>query len=165
MSVRLWGIGFTAASLCTLFHVIEPGYEVAMDVDGKHMRTIWVAPDGWSVEIIDQTLLPHRFATRRIVSCAEMAHAIKAMLVRGAPLIGAAAAYGVALAMREDASDENLRRACDMLAATRLTAINLRWALAEMTTALARVPVSERAVAAYRRAAEIADEDVAINTA
>src|SRR6476620_4753820 len=104
-----------------------------MDVDGKHMRTIWLAPDGWSVEIIDQTLLPHRFATRRISSCAEMAHAIRAMLVRGAPLIGAAAAYGVALAIRDDASDENLRRASAMLAATRPTAINLRWALDEMS--------------------------------
>ena len=71
---------------------------------------IWLEPDGWSVGIIDQTLLPHRFATRRIASCAEMAHAIRAMLVRGAPLIGAAAAYGVALAMRDDASDENLRQ-------------------------------------------------------
>jgi methylthioribose-1-phosphate isomerase len=136
-----------------------------MEVDGKHMRSIWIAPDGWSVEIIDQTMLPHRFQTRRIASCAEMAYAIKAMLLRGAPLIGAAAAYGIALAMREDASDENLRRAYDMLAATRPTAINLRWALDQMMPAVEGVPAAGRVAAAYRRAAEIADEDVAINTA
>jgi methylthioribose-1-phosphate isomerase len=136
-----------------------------MEVDGKHMRSIWLEPDGWSVRIIDQTQLPHRFATKRLASCAETAHAIRTMLVRGAPLIGAAAAYGVALAMREDASDENLRRAYDMLAATRPTAINLKWALDRMIAALAREPVSGRVAAAYRHAAEIADEDVAINTA
>src|SRR5262245_3457707 len=103
-----------------------------MKVDGKHMRTIWVEADG-AVGIIDQTKLPHRFETRRLTSLSEAAHAIRSMQVRGAPLIGAAAGYGVALALREDASDEGLERACAVLAATRPTAVNLGWALGEMT--------------------------------
>jgi len=136
-----------------------------MKVDGKHFRTIWVEPDGWSVGVIDQTKLPHRFETLRIATANEMAHAIKAMLVRGAPLIGAAAAYSVALAMRENASDTHLRETYRVLAATRPTAINLKWALDEMTAALSPLPERERVAAAYRRAAQIADEDVAINRA
>ena len=105
-----------------------------MKVDGKPMRTIWVEADG-AVGIIDQTKLPHRFETRRLANARRDAHAIKSMQVRGAPLIGAAAAYGVALALREDASDTNLERACATLAATRPTAINLKWALDEMAAA------------------------------
>jgi methylthioribose-1-phosphate isomerase len=136
-----------------------------MNVDGKHMRSIWVEPDGWSVGIIDQTKLPHQFKTLRLASAAEVAHAIKAMVLRGAPLIGAAAAYGLALAARENPSDENLRTVYAMLAATRPTAINLRWALDLMLAALRAVPERERAVAAYSRAAEIADADVAVNKA
>jgi methylthioribose-1-phosphate isomerase len=81
-----------------------------MKVGGKAMRTIWVEPDG-CVGIIDQTALPHRFVTARLTSPAQAAHAIRAMLVRGAPLIGAAAAYGICLALREDTSDEALERA------------------------------------------------------
>ena len=103
-----------------------------MRVDGKRYRTIWLAADGESVEIIDQTLLPHRFATSSLSSVDDAARAIRTMQVRGAPLIGAAAAYGVALAMREDPSDEALDRACDMLLKTRPTGVNLRWALEEM---------------------------------
>src|SRR5215471_1073472 len=137
----------------------------AMKVDGKHTRTIWVEADGWSVGIIDQTALPHRFATARLATLADAAHAIASMQVRGAPLIGATAAYGVALALREDASDEALERACAALLATRPTAINLKWALDEMMAAVRNRPHAERAAAAYRRAAEIADEDVAINQA
>ncbi len=136
-----------------------------MKVDGKVMRTIWVEPDGWSVGIIDQTALPHRFATARLTSLDEVAHAIRAMLVRGAPLIGAAAAYGICLALRADASDEALDRAYALLLATRPTAINLKWALDEMMAAVRNRPRAERGAAAYRRAAEICDEDVAINTA
>jgi methylthioribose-1-phosphate isomerase len=135
-----------------------------MKVDGKPMRTIWVDADG-AVGIIDQTKLPHRFETPRLQSLAEMAHAIKSMQVRGAPLIGAAAAYGAALALREDASDAHLERACATLAATRPTAINLNWALDEMTAAVRNRPRNERVAAAYARAAEICDEDVAINQA
>ena len=107
-----------------------------MKVDGKHTRTIWLEPDGWSVGVIDQTKLPHRFATIRLTTLDEAAHAIASMQVRGAPLIGAAAAYGVCLALRADASDEALERAYAMLLATRPTAINLKWALDEMVAAV-----------------------------
>jgi methylthioribose-1-phosphate isomerase len=137
----------------------------AMKVAGKDMRTIWVEPDGQSVGIIDQTALPHRFVTARLATLADAAHAIKSMQVRGAPLIGAAAAYGLWLALREDASDENLERACAALSATRPTAINLRWALDEVTAAVRNRPRAERAAAALARANAIAEEDIAINKA
>ncbi len=136
-----------------------------MNVDGKAMRSIWLEADGWSVGVIDQTALPHRFVTARLTSLAEAAHAIRAMVIRGAPLIGATAAYGVALALREDASEEALDRAYSTLLATRPTAINLKWALDEMMAAVRNRPRAERTAAAYRRAAEICEEDVAINTA
>jgi methylthioribose-1-phosphate isomerase len=136
-----------------------------MKVDGKPTRTIWLEPDGWSVGVIDQTALPHRYVTARLTSLAEAAHAIRAMVIRGAPLIGAAAAYGMCLALREDASDEALERAYATLLAARPTAINLKWALEEMLAAVRNRPRAERTAAAYRRAAEICDEDVAINKA
>ena len=136
-----------------------------MKVDGKPTRTIWLEPDGWSVGVIDQTALPHRYVTARLTSLAEAAHAIRAMVIRGAPLIGAAAAYGMCLALREDASDEALERAYATLLAARPTAINLKWALEEMMAAVRNRPRAERTAAAYRRAAEICDEDVAINKA
>src|ERR1700723_336351 len=136
-----------------------------MKVDGKSMRSIWLEPDGWSVGVIDQTTLPHRFATARLVTLEEAAHAIHAMVIRGAPLIGATAAYGMCLALRADASDQGLDRAYATLLATRPTAINLKWALDEMMAAVRNRPRADRAAAAYRRAAEISDEDVAINTA
>jgi methylthioribose-1-phosphate isomerase len=136
-----------------------------MKVDGKPMRTIWLEPDGWSVGVIDQTALPHRFATARLTTLPEAAHAIRAMVIRGAPLIGATAAYAVCLALRDDPSDESLERAYATLLATRPTAINLKWALDEMVAAVRNRPRAERKAAAYRRAAEISDEDVAINTA
>jgi methylthioribose-1-phosphate isomerase len=136
-----------------------------MKVDGRHTRTIWVEPDGWSIGAIDQTQLPHRFASVRLTTLAEAAHAIKSMQVRGAPLIGAAAAYGICLALKDDASDEALERAYATLLATRPTAINLKWALDEMMAAVRNRPREQRLPAAYRRAAEIADEDVAINRA
>ncbi len=136
-----------------------------MKVDGNATRTIWLEPDGWSVGIIDQTALPHRFTTARLTTLDEAAHAIRAMLIRGAPLIGAAAAYGICLALRQDASDETLDRAYAVLIATRPTAINLKWALDEMMAAVRNRPRAERGAAAYRRAGEICEEDVAINTA
>ena len=136
-----------------------------MKVDGKAMRSIWLEPDGWSVGVIDQTVLPHRFATARLATLDEAAHAIRSMLIRGAPLIGAAAAYGICLALRADASDEGLDRAYATLLATRPTAINLKWALDEMMAVVRNRPRADRAAAAYRRAAEICDEDVALNTA
>jgi methylthioribose-1-phosphate isomerase len=133
-----------------------------MKVNGRHTRTIWLEADGWSVGAIDQTALPHRFATLRLTTLDDAARAIKAMQVRGAPLIGAAAAYGVCLALRADASDESLERACATLLATRPTAINLKWALDEMVAAVRNQTRDARVTAAYRRAAEICDEDVAI---
>jgi methylthioribose-1-phosphate isomerase len=136
-----------------------------MKVDGKAMRSIWLEPDGWSVGVIDQTVLPHRFATARLTSLEQAAHAIRAMVIRGAPLIGATAAYGICLALRDDASDEALDRAYPTLLATRPTAINLKWALDEMMAVVRNRPRTERLAAAYRRAAEICDEDIAINTA
>jgi methylthioribose-1-phosphate isomerase len=136
-----------------------------MKVDGTHYRTIWVEADGVTVGAIDQTKLPHRFATIRLTSLEDVARAITTMQVRGAPLIGAAAAYGICLALRADASDEAMERAYAMLLATRPTAINLKWALDEMMAALRNRPRQERVAAAYRRAAEICDEDVAINQA
>jgi methylthioribose-1-phosphate isomerase len=129
------------------------------------MRTIWLEPDSWSVGVIDQTALPHRLATARLTTLDEAAHAIRAMVIRGAPLIGATAAYGVCLALRADASDEALGHASATLLATRPTAINLKWALDEMAAAVRNRPRAERAAAAYQRAGEIAEEDVAINTA
>jgi methylthioribose-1-phosphate isomerase len=136
-----------------------------MNVDGKHYRSIWAGGDGVSVEIIDQTKLPHEFTVRRLSTLADAAHAIKSMQVRGAPLIGATAAYGVALAMHADPSDASLARAYDTLLATRPTAINLRWALDAMRQRLKRLSPATRSEVAWRRAAEICDEDVAINRA
>jgi len=134
-----------------------------MRVDGKPMRSIWVESDGETVGTIDQTLLPHRFATLRLATLDDAAHAIRSMQVRGAPLIGATAAYGVCLALRADASDAALDRACETLLATRPTAVNLRWALDEMRAAVRNQPHGERVAAAYARAGEICEEDIAIN--
>ena len=136
-----------------------------MNVDGRPMRTIWLAADGGTVEIIDQTRLPHEFAIVPLRTLADAARAIRDMLVRGAPLIGATAAYGMALAMVEDPSDVALDRAATALQATRPTAINLGWALSEMRRALGPLPPAERFAAAIIRAGQIADEDVAINRA
>src|SRR5512139_3299927 len=136
-----------------------------MKIDGKPTRTIWVEADGATVGIIDQTQLPHRFVIARLSNLDEAAHAIKSMQVRGAPLIGAAAAYGMWLALRADASDEALERAYAVLHATRPTAINLKWALDEMVAAVRNRPRGERAAVALERANEIAEEDVAINQA
>jgi len=131
-----------------------------MKVDGVARRSIQLAADGCSVEIVDQTLLPHRFVTRELRSHADAAEAIRAMRVRGAPLIGATAAYGVALQMREEPSDASLARAIEVLLATRPTAVNLCWALDEMGAALRDVPPNAREERAFARAAEICDEDV-----
>ncbi len=136
-----------------------------MKVSGKPTRTIWPADDGWGVEIIDQTLLPHRFETKRLATLEDAARAIADMWVRGAPLIGATAAYGMALAMHADASDKALAQAHATLLATRPTAVNLRWALDNLSALLAPLPEAERQAAAYKRAGEICDEDVAICSA
>ncbi|MDG3040998.1 S-methyl-5-thioribose-1-phosphate isomerase [Roseicyclus marinus] len=134
-----------------------------MKVNGIPYRSIWLDPDGRTVRIIDQTRLPHDFPVVGLTTMQEAATAIRDMWVRGAPLIGATAAYGVALQMAEDPSDGALARACDVLHATRPTAINLRWALDAMRATLAPLPPGERRAAAYARAADICDEDVEIN--
>jgi methylthioribose-1-phosphate isomerase len=131
-----------------------------MKIAGRPTRTIWLHHDGWSVEIIDQTQLPHRYTTVRLTTLDDAAHAIRAMLVRGAPLIGATAAYGLCLAVRKDASDDALDAAAKTLFATRPTAVNLRWALERMQAALAAVAPVDRAAVAYSLAADICDEDV-----
>ncbi len=135
-----------------------------MKINGKHYRSVWpIGEDAFG--IIDQTKLPHEFVTLALRSADDAARAISTMQTRGAPLIGAVGAYGLALAMRRDASDENLARIHDMLAQTRPTAINLRWALGRMRDALLNQPRAERAKLAWKEAAAIADEDVAMSMA
>jgi len=133
-----------------------------MKVSGILYRTIWPTTDNAAVEIIDQTKLPHIFETVRLENMRDAERAIKDMLVRGAPLIGVTASYGVALSMRHHASDAALKATCDMLLAARPTAVNLRWGIERMRAFLAPLPEAERAEAAWQEAARIADEDVAI---
>jgi methylthioribose-1-phosphate isomerase len=133
-----------------------------MKIDDVAYRSVWVDPDdGWSVRILDQTKLPWTVEILRLTSRDEAAHAIKSMQVRGAPLIGAVAAYGLYLALREDPSTDAMERDAALLAETRPTAINLRWALDRMLTRLRNTPVEGRVAVAYAEAAIIADEDVA----
>ena len=129
-----------------------------MRVNGKPHRTIWI-DDNEQVQIIDQTRLPHKFSTVTLNDIDDAATAIADMLVRGAPLIGATAAYGIALAMRSDSSDNNLNNAYDTLLATRPTAVNLRWALDEMIRTLSPVPGEQRKQAAFDHAGTICDDD------
>ena len=131
-----------------------------MKINGRHYRTIWLGADGWSVEVIEQTRLPHRFETIALKTVGEAAHAIKSMQVRGAPLIGATAAYGLALALRADASDASLAHNIAYLNEQRPTAVNLRWSLEEMRRVLAPLPPAERIKAAYGKAAALCDDDV-----
>ncbi len=127
-------------------------------------RTIVGTADG-AVEILDQTLLPHRAVILRLEDIEAAAEAISTMRVRGAPLIGATAAYGMMLAAARDASESGLDRAHARLLATRPTAINLKWALDRMRTRLLGVALAERAEAARAEAEAIVDEDVAICSA
>ena len=136
-----------------------------MKVDGAHTRTIWLNGDGWSVEVIDQTRLPHHFVSSRLVSVEDAARAIADMIVRGAPLIGATAAYGLALAMRDNPGDGNLASSARLLLATRPTAVNLRWVVDGLRGMLEQTPAAERCEVAYSEAARICDEDIAINRA
>ena len=133
-----------------------------MRIDQRWYRTIWPSDDGKAVEIIDQTRLPHAFEVCRLTDLEGAADAIRTMKVRGAPLIGATAAYGVCLAMNRDPSDESLKRTEEILASTRPTAVNLSWALGEMRSALESVPEPQRAPEAWARAARICDDDVEI---
>jgi methylthioribose-1-phosphate isomerase len=137
-----------------------------MKIDGTPYRSVWVDPsDGWHVRIIDQTKLPWSVDILRLSDAKQAAHAIKSMQVRGAPLIGAIAAFGLALAMRQDPSTANLEQTASMLDATRPTAVNLHWALGRMLTRLRNTRAADRAEAAYAEAQDIADEDVAQNAA
>ncbi len=136
-----------------------------MKVDGKHLRTIWLEDDGASVGIIDQTRLPHEFVTARLDALDDAVTAIRSMQVRGAPLIGATAAYGLCLALRADCSDAALERAHAALFAARPTAINLKWGLDEIRAAVDGLAGAARVAAAYARAAAICEEDIAINRA
>ena len=130
-----------------------------MKISGRHYRTIWPTAAG-TVRVIDQSRLPFEFAIVELETLEDAAQAIRTMVVRGAPLIGATAAYGVALAMRSNPSDSFLDQATKMLRSTRPTAHNLAWALARMRGLLADVGANERAAAAMREAALICDEDV-----
>lgn len=136
-----------------------------MKVDGVPTRSIALADDGWAVEIIDQTRLPHAFVRRRLETLDDAAAAIRDMWVRGAPLIGATAAYGLALALRRDPATEAMEEAAKVLLATRPTAVNLHWAIDDMLARLRPLAPEDRAQTAYVRAAAICDEDVAINEA
>ena len=133
-----------------------------MKVDGESRRTIWLDRDDGSVKIIDQTRLPHRLEIRTLTTLDDAAVAIRDMQVRGAPLIGVAAAYGLALAMRADPSDAGVALACRTLIATRPTAINLKWALDEMRVCLAPLAPSGRRAAAFAKAGDLAEDDVAL---
>ncbi len=132
-----------------------------MNVGGKPYRTIWLGADGRTVEIIDQTRLPHDFVTVELHTLDDAVVAIRSMQVRGAPLIGATAAYGICLALAADDSDQSLAAACKALLASRPTAVNLRWALDHMADALKGTSPADRVARAYQTAAQIADDDVA----
>ena len=130
-----------------------------MRISGTHFRTIWMTETG-TVRVIDQSRLPFEFATLDLETLADAAQAIKTMVVRGAPLIGATAAYGMALATRTNPSDSHLAEAARTLQATRPTAINLAWALTRMRRVLAEVQPNERVAVAFQEAAAICDADV-----
>ena len=136
-----------------------------MNINGTAYRTIWLGKDGRSVDVIDQTKLPHALEVVTLRTAEDVARAILTMQVRGAPLIGATAAYGVCLALERDASDEALDAVIETLAAQRPTAVNLRWALEEMRHAVRNLPREARLAAAYTRAAEICEADVETNRA
>jgi len=136
-----------------------------MNIDGIPTRTLRAHPAQGLIDIIDQTRLPHALHWVRVATLAEAAHAIRAMQVRGAPLIGATAAYGLAIALNEEASDSRLDEAIAVLGATRPTAVNLHWALDRMRAVLAPLPAAQRGAAAWQEAGAIAEEDVAQNAA
>ncbi|HVY07351.1 MAG TPA: S-methyl-5-thioribose-1-phosphate isomerase [Burkholderiales bacterium] len=134
-----------------------------MKVGGVAYRSIWREEN--RVIVIDQTRLPFEFKTLALTDCDAAAQAIRSMQIRGAPLIGATAAFGLALAMNEDASEAGIARASDLLRATRPTAVNLGWAIERMASRLRAVPAPQRAASAWQEAQAIADEDVALNEA
>ncbi len=135
-----------------------------MKLKGKHSRTIWVAEDGQTIFVLDQTKLPHRIEEVRLGTVAEVADAISDMIVRGAPLIGVTGAYGIALAMTSDPSNSNLSASYDRLVETRPTAVNLKWALDRMVAKLEPLSPDARAEAAYSEASAITEEDVGLSS-
>lgn len=139
-----------------------------MKVNGKAWRSIWtIGTDALSAHlgIVDQTRLPFAFETLTLTTCAQVVNAIERMQLRGAPLIGVAGAYGLALALRESATDAALNAAFDQLLQSRPTAVNLRWALERVRAVVAPLPQNQRAVAAWHEAGALAEEDVALNRA
>ncbi|WP_028582950.1 S-methyl-5-thioribose-1-phosphate isomerase [Desulfogranum mediterraneum] len=136
-----------------------------MQVDGHHYRSIWLAEDGRNVEIIDQTRLPHEFRVVTLSSLAEAKYAISEMQVRGAPLIGATAAYGLCLGLRQEQSPEQLESICGQLIGCRPTAVNLQWAVERMRRLLEGHPPGEWLTLAYQEAAAICSEDCVANEA
>ncbi|MCE0498382.1 MAG: S-methyl-5-thioribose-1-phosphate isomerase [Methylacidiphilales bacterium] len=135
-----------------------------MNYQGKRWRTIWRNADD-TIGVIDQRLLPHQFQTLALRTMEECAEAIRNMTVRGAPLIGATAAYGICLAIRDDSSEKSIHTALKTLMFTRPTAVNLLWALNQMLAAVSALPSEKRLERAWQRAAEICDEDVETNEA
>jgi methylthioribose-1-phosphate isomerase len=136
-----------------------------MQVDGVPYRSIWINADGWSIDVIDQTRLPHSFEILNLTSLHDACIAIRDMVVRGAPLIGATAAYGYYLAMREDSSDAGMHKARTLLAQTRPTAVNLRWALERLQTSLAPLDSGVRTERAFTEANQITAQDIETNQA
>lgn len=136
-----------------------------MQINGTPYRTIWVKEEGQSVEVIDQRVMPHRFEVMALTTLEDAAFAIKDMVVRGAPLIGATAAYGVCLGLKDGTNDAALAHIYDTLIQTRPTAVNLRWALDQMQDYLLPLPPDQRVDAAWQKAAQICDDDVAISEA
>ena len=134
-----------------------------MKVQGTHYRSIWYDYKDCQVKIIDQRWLPHDFRIVTLTNLNEFAVAIRDMWVRGAPLIGATAAYGVAISLSDDASDSGLKKTYDTLIETRPTAINLKWALDRLLGALTPVSADERPLKALELAHQVAEEDVGIN--
>lgn len=134
-----------------------------MNINGKPYRTIWLNEDGWSVDIIDQTKLPHELIITNLKTVDDAARAIRDMLVRGAPLIGATAAYGLCLALRQGVSDDEMLEAAGFLHKQRPTAVNLRWALDVMKGHLLALEQADRLNAAYAKAAEIVEDDIETN--
>ena len=149
-------------SVCVIYASWE---SIAVLVADTHCRTIWPVANGDAVEVIDQTKLPHRFETLVLRTAEEGARAIKEMVVRGAPLIGVTAAYAFAMAMRADPSNANMARAGAILAASRPTAVNLRWALERMRARLECVPPPDRSAVALAEANAIAEEEIALSRA
>jgi methylthioribose-1-phosphate isomerase len=139
----------------------DQGKVAAMKIDGKRYRTIWAKDDMASVYVIDQTRLPFALEVIELNTVADAERAIRTMIVRGAPLIGATAAYGMALAARADSSDAALLENAKFLRASRPTAINLAWAVEDMSKHLHALPQAQREAAAFARAAAICDADVA----